>query len=334
MRPRHLQFLFALLVTGCLSEPKDDYFSESVEIPGVVPSLVINEILFDPLQSSTDNIADQADFVEIYNPGTTTVDLTGWSLADRPGKTTGRFTRCYFAPAGSGNFLAPGQYGVITADKSKTVAATRLVAYYRYLANLADVKIFIDNAHTTLSLNNDGDCIRLLDSKGRVVDSIQYTADWHNPALKSTKRISLEKFHPLMVSDSPLSWTSSTDAEFGGTPGKVNSVYITPDRSSDILLLSPDPFWPASDGSSGQLAIRISLPAGSYQIALAIYDNAGRKIRTLASGSPTGPATFFQWNGLDDNSSPASPGSYSFTLSATSNTGSRYTARKSVILAR
>jgi hypothetical protein len=334
MRPHHLFVVFMLSVAGCREHPGIGSISETLPLQVGIATPVINEILFDPLKDSKDTIPDQTEFVEIYNPGTTPIDLTGWSIADRPAPVTRTYHRYYFAPAGGSNTIGPGQYAVIAPETGGIVATSRLVAYYTYLTGLTDVKIFLDSNHSTFDLNNDGDCVRLLDGRGAVVDSVNYTSLWHNPANKATKRISLEKLNPLLTSDSPLSWSSSADTEFGGTPGKVNSVYIPPSRSEEMLLLSPNPFSPNGDMRDDRLRITVNLPAGSYQLAVTIYDLLGAEVRRLASGTPAGPVALLFWDGSNDGGVLAPPGVYRVTMNASGFNGSRYSSTGNVTLAR
>ncbi|NTU54488.1 MAG: hypothetical protein HGA97_12510 [Chlorobiaceae bacterium] len=330
----HLFVLLALLSAGCDSTPDTPGFSESLSIRSGSPAPVLNEILFDPLQDSNDGLLDQPDFIEIYNPGITPVDLTGWSIADRPNPVSGNVNRYYFAPSGGNNLLGAGQYGVIAPEQSGIVSSSRLTTFYTYLQFSTDAQIFLVRNHNTFSLNNDGDCVRLLDRNGAVVDSANYTPHWHNPANKATKRISIEKFNPLQLSDSSLSWSSSTDRTFGGTPGKVNSVYVPPTRSEEVFNLSPNPFSPDGDGRNDYLSVSISLPAGSYQIAASVYDTTGKAVRRLAAGLPSGAVTRLVWNGHDDSGRPVPAGVYRVTMSAAGYSGSRYSDARTVVLAR
>jgi len=334
MRPYALPVLIVLFASGCADDHKAKNFTENLAIQNRITGPVLNEILFDPLQEPDDNIPDQPDFVEIYNPGITAMDLTGWSIADRPSVTTGKANRYYFAPKGGSNMLGPGQYGVIAPESNGMVAGSRLANYYSYLQTSPDARIFIVKSYKVFSLNNEGDCVRLLDSKGAVVDSANYTPNWHNPGNKSTRRISIEKFHPLMPSDSPLSWTSSGDTRYGSTPGKANSVYVPPTRAEEAFHLSPNPFSPNGDRRDDVLNITVNLPAGSYQLAVAAYDATGKKVRNLAGGTPAGPSTALFWDGRDDSGQLLPAGTYRMTMNAAGYSGSRFSGTETVMLAR
>lgn len=334
MSPYSLFVVLFLLVTGCMTDTGNKNLSETLARQDGRTTPVLNEILFDPLQNSGDDLPDQPDFVEIYNPGIAPLDLTGWSIADRPSAVTGKFYRYYFAPPGGNNMLEPGQYAVIAPEKNGQISGSRLTTFYTYLQGSTEARIFLVKNYKTFSFNNDGDCVRLLDQHGAVVDSASYTPNWHNPANKSTKRISIEKFNPLMLSDTPLSWSSSTDAEFGGTPGKVNSIYVPPSRNEEMFSLSPSTFSPNGDRRDDYLSIAISLPAGSYQLAVTVYDMTGKAVRRLASGAPAGPVMQLWWDGRDDSGQPLPAGSYQVMMNAAGFSGSRYSDTQTVALAR
>ncbi len=84
----------------------------------------------------TANYADE--WIELYNPSTEELDLSGWQIDDRAGGGS----RPYTFPARS--HLGAGAYG----------------AYYQ--------------RQTGLALNNDGDDVRLVDPDGREVDRATY----------------------------------------------------------------------------------------------------------------------------------------------------------------
>ena len=77
--------------------------------PSKVPPLVISEVLAYP--DLTGSSADNADYVEIYNPTSAAVLLDYWSITDR----LSNITRFEF-PAGTGT-LAAGGYRAVKADE-------------------------------------------------------------------------------------------------------------------------------------------------------------------------------------------------------------------------
>jgi hypothetical protein len=72
--------------------------------------IVINEVMASNATSATDNNGDNDDWIELYNNGSTTVDLSGWFLSDTPFEPTK-----WELPDGAG--LAPNEYMIIWADE-------------------------------------------------------------------------------------------------------------------------------------------------------------------------------------------------------------------------
>ncbi|NTV01723.1 MAG: hypothetical protein HGB04_02925 [Chlorobiaceae bacterium] len=326
--PRRLFVVFMLSVAGCKDHTEPRSFSETLPVQAGRVMPVINEVMFDPLEESDDAIPDQPEYVEIYNPGISPVDLTGWGITDRANNLR------TFETTGGTMMLGAGQYAVITPEVDGIAATSRLVRYFSYLPGLVDAKIIMVKKYKTLNLNNDGDLVKLLDRNGTVIDAVSYTSLWHNPANKTTKRISLEKFNPLLLSGSPLSWGSSTDTQYGGTPGKVNSIYVPQARAEEMLRISPNPFSPNGDQRDDLLRITINLPAGSYQLAVTVYDVMGAEVRHLASGTPAGPVALLFWDGCNNAGAQAPAGIYRVTMNAAGSDGSRYSSTGSVTLAR
>lgn len=326
--PCHLHVVLILLCAGCVSDPENRSMSESLTLREDATTPVINEILFDPLQEPSDNLADQYEFVEIYNPTTTPVDLTGWSI------TNSRNKRFFFARSAGNNTLASGQYAVIVFEPNNKTGISSITGLYPWLQGSSDALVFIAEKSTKYNLNNEADTITLLDQNGVAVDLINYTEHWHNPGNKETKSISLEKMNPLLISDTALSWTSSNDTTFGATPGKTNSVYIAPVRNEEIFTLSPSPFTPNGDGHNDNLGITINFPSGSYQLEVTVYDTTGKLVRQLAAGLPTGAVTRLVWNGRNNDGQTLPSGSYRVTMHAAGYSGSRYSDTRSVVLGR
>ncbi|RDD30882.1 hypothetical protein CR161_09320 [Prosthecochloris sp. ZM] len=310
MHPHHLlhSALLLFFVIGCKDYP-DDAISPSG--PSLLLSApegpVINEIHFDPRQSSTDNLADQPDYVEIYNPGNAPADLTGWTIEDCPSASGKRYSY-HFADAPSpANILKPGEYAIVTPDNSPSVAASRLVGFYDYLERRPDVSIFLVEGKV-FSFNNDRDCVTLKNSEGTLIDSVAYEEGWHNPYIRETKGRSIEKFNPLLPSSSPSSWTSSADNDYGGTPGIRNSVYLTQHDLQRIPVIKAIPEQFSTRQES--MAFEIDLPYGAYQMSLVIYDSNLAEVRRLANGLPAGPSTILEWDGRNDNGETLASGIY------------------------
>ena len=166
--------------------------------------IVINEIFADP--SPVINLTN-AEFVELYNrSNTNTYNLNGLKLADSytaSGATLGNYA------------LGPNSY-VIICPVADTAQFTAL-GYNNKLG-----------VSSFPSLNNTGDNLYLKTNTGLFIDSVNYSDNWYQDAVKKNGGYTLEQINPnLNASCSQVSnWRASNDAN-GGTPGFVNSIYST-----------------------------------------------------------------------------------------------------------
>lgn len=78
--------------------------------------------------------------------------------------------------------------------------------------------------NNSVSLNNSGDAIRLIDNHGFTIDSLSYTLSWYQDEARSGGGYTLERLNPEMSSTDPTNWYAS-QSETGGTPGMINSVF-------------------------------------------------------------------------------------------------------------
>ena len=112
--------------------------------PISAPSLVINEV-------SSDGVS-ALEWVEIYNPTNSSVDISGWKIEDGDSDDT--------IPSVSP--IPAGGYVVIRGNTSSVV-----------IPNTA-ILITLSNASIGSGLNDPGDLIRLKDPSGLTVDEISY----------------------------------------------------------------------------------------------------------------------------------------------------------------
>ena len=129
-------------VVGALEPPAPAPGSSSGSSSGPepapdLPAVLINEILADPKESDAEN-----EFIELYNAGTETVDLSGWRLDDAR-VDDGAYQ---FSNENLNHVLFPGSY----------------LALFR--------------PETRITLNNDTDSVILLDPDGREVDRFDFAS--------------------------------------------------------------------------------------------------------------------------------------------------------------
>ena len=158
------------------------------------PLIQFSELHYNP--GSAQGADHVYEFLELYNPGPTGVDLSGWSLSEGLDVTFPDST-----------WVAPGGYLVVT-----TSPVTYAGLGYPVLDWGAG------------GLNNSGELIALRAPDGSVVESVEFSdaGDWDSAP--DGMGPSLERLHLDMDAHLPAAWTASIGT--GGTPGNPNSVWL------------------------------------------------------------------------------------------------------------
>jgi len=115
--------------------------------------VVINEVQYDPPQSGPDA---SFEWVELFNRTGETINLEGWRIRDNSESDS-------IPPL----LLPPNDFAVIAAAEE---------GFYENFSHFAGRIVFLHGAIGN-GLSNDGDCIILEDSEGRVIDAISYGDD-------------------------------------------------------------------------------------------------------------------------------------------------------------
>ena len=194
--------------------------------------VVINEIHYDP-----DPKTELVEFIELFNAGAESVDLSNWSFAN--GIT-------YVFPADT--MLDPGGFLVVTLNK------TQFDAKFGTIFAGGD-KAF--DQWTTGTLENDGETITLVDAGGLEVDSVDYRSEFPWPIAANGEGVSMELIHPALDNDLGGSWRSATEKP---TPGKPNSV-LSDTAPPQIRQVRHTPEMPATD-EDAVITAKITDPDG------------------------------------------------------------------------
>ncbi len=143
-------------------------------------NVVINEIMYDAPSDET-----AAEFIELYNRGTTAADLSGWRFADGVSFT--------FPP---NTMLAAGAYLVVAAD----------VDWMRDAYGTIPVIGNFDG-----QLANNGELVRLVDAWGNLADEVDYLPGGNWPNLCNGDGSSMELRHPAMENHLASAWADSNE---------------------------------------------------------------------------------------------------------------------------
>ena len=223
--------------------------------PPAAPNLVINELHHTPVDDNA------YEFLEIYNPGSTAVNLSGFTI----------FGVTFTFPAGSS--IAPGEY-IIVADTPAN-----------YTGHGYQVFDFDGG------LSGSGETITIFDTFNQPSDSVSYgtAAPW--PGNTNATNLSLSLLDPALDNTVATNWAASR--QLGGSPGAVNfpplppvppvvinEIHYNPASGSEFIELvnnGPDTVALAGFTFSGidyTFPTGTNLAAGAYLVIAA--DNSGQ----------------------------------------------------------
>lgn len=275
-------------------------------VNGFTPqSLVINEIMYEPLSGKTE-------FVELFNRSTDTIDVSDWKLMDQPSASG---SRTIITLSKQQRRVPPNSYIIVAGDSS----------IFTQFPSLVEKFVVVNNS---LSLNNSGEDLVLVDLIGTQIDSVRYSPSWHLKKITTAGR-SLERINPNTPSNDGRNWSSSV-AKSGASPAQTNSIYIASAAVRSGITLTPNPFSPDNDGFEDFLSINYSLPTNSATIRVRIYDVTGRLVRRLAQNESTLSNGSLIWDGLDDDNRRVRIGMYIILFEAFDNFGGTVKTMKDV----
>jgi hypothetical protein len=308
-------FLLFAIQTAQDENPKNNSFSRKINVGFAQNSIVINEIMFDPLPG-------YSEYIELYNRSNRSVNLKLWKFNDmrnQGGKAN------FITLLNSDFELSPGEYLLIAPDST-------ILNYFTKDDSL-DFKLIILNKG--LSLNNDFDDVVITDLTGKIIDSVRYSSTWHSPILFDKKGRSLEKVNPDLPSAERSSWTSSSSIK-GGTPGHKNTAFVEigGKPSTGKVTITPNPFSPDGDGFEDVCIISYTLPFNSALISVKIFDSYGRLVKTLATSQYSSREGNLIWDGSNDGGKILRIGIYIILFEARSESGEKFTQKLTVVLAK
>ena len=185
-------FVILFFVVGC----SEDNSPTDIDTPEhELSNIVINEINY----NSIDDF-DPGDWVELYNIGEDSVDLSRWVFSDELDSHT------YLFP--NNTVLDSNEYLVLCGDVTA------------FLKIFPAVNNFIGSFY--FGLSGKGELIRLFDADGNLIDSVQYSDDLPWPEEADGEGSTLSLINPTYNNIYPHSWKASLGH---GTPGIINDVY-------------------------------------------------------------------------------------------------------------
>ena len=252
-------------------------------------TILINEINY--------NSSDEwptGDWVELYNPAETTVDLSGWIFQDN------KNTHSFRLPENT--YIEPDSFIVLVNSCEKFCSCWQKSLY------------MIGNFEFELSAK--GDHLRLLYPDGSIADSVTYDDAPPWPTKADGKGATLVRVSSNLQDLTERKWYAS--AEFGGSPGSRSQ--LAPDTSGTFSLTPfklnlfpnfPNPF-------NHETKITYYLPA-STKVTITIFDTRGRRIKSWGFHSQEQGYHTLKWDGKNDSGIEGASGMYFIQLYAQNN---------------
>ncbi|MEM7231312.1 MAG: lamin tail domain-containing protein [Planctomycetota bacterium] len=202
-----LAVVLSLVVPGSLLESGPSSLSERIRVAtgnacyAADADIVISEIYYNPISRDAND-----EYLELYNRGPTTVDLSSWI-----------FSRGITYVVPEGTFLAPKEALLFSPDPTRTrstYGVDRVLGPY------------------SGNLDDGGEVLILLSSSGREIQRTHYEDGGAWPSQADGQGSSLEIRDPVLVPEVPRNWRASWS--YRGTPGFVEAPV---DRSASTLTL-------------------------------------------------------------------------------------------------
>lgn len=288
-------------LANCSGEPvaPDTRVAFGIPFQPAPAEILVNEILFDP-------VAPAVDYVELYNASDKPFDLSELKLG-----------------VVRGSFPSPSDTVIKAVSEER-----RLFMPHRYLLLSTDGEGVCrhyacqpDDRHDMASFPpfpNGGGTVLLASRQGVLVDRMEYDVTMHDPLLKVTKGVALERVSWTASSCQPDNWHSAAEAVHYGTPGYANSMQAEtgfPEQSEGnaprlAVQVTPEVFSPDGDGFDDHAVIAYAMAEPGATMNVYLFDVEGRLVRHLVRGALVGKEGSVVWNGMDERGNRVPLGVY------------------------
>jgi hypothetical protein len=249
-------------------------------------TIVINEINYNSLPEF-----DPDDWIELYNPYSNPVDVSGWQLKDS------NDSHVFTLPENT--IIESDDYLVLCRNAS------------RFHTMFPGVQNTVGDMNFGLDAN--GELIRLVDVRNEMVDSLTYGTIKPWPVEPDGNGPTLSLYAANLDNSLPQSWGSSLGY---GTPGAVNEnrvSHISDEKLNTPLTFKleqnyPNPFNPHT-------SIHYQL-AEAARVIIEIYTLTGQKIITLVDTEQLGGSYTIDWDSKDSCGKKVASGIYIYRLRA------------------
>jgi hypothetical protein len=252
--------------------------------------LGINELMFNPISGG-------ADFIEVYNRSQKVLRLCDLFIAS---VTSDGLPEKLYAASIHRIPILPGTHWVITPNAG-IVEQLHLPA----------APWLISETSGFPSMPDDAGRVALTNSKGIVIDRVDYDQKWHFSLLSTREGVSLERINPWGPSQSSQNWHSAASTNGYATPTAQNSQFREGKKHErDWFVLEPKLFTPDSDGTDDLLMINLYPQEVGSVATIRVFDSSGNPIRTVANNALIATNSMFTWDGTNEIGQKVNHGIY------------------------
>ncbi|MCA9217525.1 MAG: tandem-95 repeat protein [Planctomycetales bacterium] len=202
----------------------------SVVVAPLDQQIVINEVHYDP----PDNTVPE-EFIELYNQGTTAIDVSNWFFGDGV---------LYVIPEGT--VVQPGEFLVVAQDPEAIRGSFSVPSIGPWQGRLS----------------SEGELIVLRNAAGEQIDRVDYRQGFPWPIAAGGDGPSMELINSALDNDLGGSWRSGS----APTPGAVNSVFA-PNAAPQIRQVNHSPEQPTSSQPT-TITAKVTDPNGVASVSL------------------------------------------------------------------
>ncbi|MFK8038692.1 MAG: lamin tail domain-containing protein [Crocinitomicaceae bacterium] len=248
--------------------------------------VLINEVLFNPS-------AKGADYIELVNVSDKVLSLNEFQIANIDEGIIDNLS--HFT---SQQILwFPGDYLVLTKDSSAVIETFSMYEGGHFLE--MDLP----------SYNNDSGTVIILNLNTEIIDKFSYSENMHFQLIDDLNGKALERLSFTHQSQSDDNWHTASEVVGWGTPGYLNSQTSSPSFEKNIQL-SQAIFSPDNDGYQDLLEITYQFDNPDNVLDVVVYNSSGQPIKELKDNFYPGKKGSIVWDGLTDEGTKASVGTY------------------------
>jgi hypothetical protein len=272
--------------------------------------LIINEILFNPKPGGYD-------FVEFYNRSGKILNLQNWKIQSVKNNKSIVEKVISSDPV----FVKPTEYRATT-----------------YSLNSLKNEYFVRDPNSVIELdlptfNDEEGTVRIVNSKGKIIDEFTYRDKLQSPLLKSHEGVSLERISFFAGTNVGANWYSASSSVGFATPGYENSQFLKEDRPNKEFSIDPAIISPNADNHNDLSFFNFQFKDPGNSITIKIFSIDGKLIKTIAQNQLAGTEGFYFWDGTDQTGALIEAGIYIVWVDFFNPSGSHSTLKNTITVA-